>query len=479
MIRMIPSPKKCELFESFGRFPCRIYTKEERFRKGCEVFADSFRFLYDTELAWEKGGIELEFDPSLAPGAYRVDSTEAIRVWAADTEGILYGLATLLQLVDLSVGKLKMQALTMEDWADKDYRSLMVDLSRQWHPFTKLLKFVDLCFFFKVKYLHLHFIDGARYTLPSRVLPNLPTDDSHYTFEQIDTLNAYAKDRGIIIVPEFECPGHSYQCIVKYPEIFADRADGKPLNDILSPEGEVIRYRNLLCASRQTSLDATMALLKEMVEMFPDSPYIHIGGDEADIKLWNECDDCRRYMRENGIADVHELYSEYVGRIASYVLSLGRTPIVWEGFPKKGHERIPKETIVVAWESYYHLVHDLLDEGFRVINAAWEPMYIVPSLTKRWNPYEILKWNVYQWRSCWPISEAHLNPITVQPTDQVLGAILCSWEQTFEMEIRAVMENMAAMSERTWNVRRRITDQQYTEMFESQFLRLGRLIQDR
>ena len=479
MINMIPSPKKYEQFDRICRLPCRIYTEVEAFQTGCQVFADAFRTLHGVELARERGGIELEADPTLAPGEYRLDTRDGVRAWAADTEGILYALATVLQLTDVSLGQLKIQTVTVRDWPEKDYRSLMVDLSRQWHPFDKLLKFVDICFFFKVKYLHLHFIDGLRYTLPSRVLPNLPTEGTHYSFEQIEILNAYARDRGIILVPEYECPGHSYQCIEKYPDIFSDHAGGKALGSVLNEEGEIVRHRNVICPSSQASVEATKALLKEMAEMFPDSPYIHIGGDEADVSFWNECDDCRRYMEEQGLEGVHELYSEYVGRIAAYVLSLGRTPIVWEGFPKKGHERIPKETIVVAWESYYHMAYDLLEEGFRVINASWSPLYIVPSFECRWNSFDILKWNVHHWQHHWANSPAYLNPFTVPATDQVLGAILCSWEQTFEMEINAVMENLAAVSERTWTVQRQVSDKEFNEMYQSQRLRLGRLIQDR
>ena len=424
MIPMIPTPKKYDLSDRICVIPRSIHTDEPSFQTGCAVFAEAFQTIHRVALTREPGGIELIADHSLAPGHYVVDSREGVKAYAPDTEGILYALATLLQLFLYENNKLQIPAVHIEDHADKDYRSLMVDLSRQWHPFPQLLKFVDICFYFKIKYLHLHFIDGLRYTLPSRVLPNLPTENEFYSFEQIARLNAYAKARGIILVPEYECPGHSQQCIDKYPEIFADHKDGIPLGNTYSEEGDILQYRNLVCATSPSSLEYTKAMLKEMAEMFPDSPYIHIGGDEANIKLWNECDDCTRYMREHGIGDVHELYSAYVGNIASFVLSLGRTPIVWEGFPQKGHERIPRETIVVAWESYYHMAYDLLEEGFRVINASLDPLYIVPNFTSRWSAFDILKWNVHRWQHWWPKSEAHLNPFTVPATDQVLGAIL-------------------------------------------------------
>ena len=54
-----------------------------------------------------------------------------------------------------------------------------------------------------------------------------------------------------------------------------------------------------------------------------------------------------------------------------------------------------------------------------------------------------------------------------------------SGEQTVEQEIGAVMEKVAALSERTWNVRRKVSDEEYTEMYQAQRLRLARLIQDR
>ena len=476
---VIPSPKKYEISQKICLIRCSIFTEEADFLPCCDLFSRLYQTLYCTVPLREPGGIHLFRDSSLAPGSYRLTSGEDIKVYAADADGMFYALASLIQLTVYDNHRIEIPELEIEDSPDKDYRSLMVDLAREWHPFPKLMKFVDICFFFKIKYLHLHFIDGLRYTLPSRAFPRLPSENEHYTFEQIAQLNAYAKARGVILVPEYECPGHSMHIADTYPEVFADHAGGKPLGNRYSETGKLIAYRNIMCASSPASLNGSKALLKEIADMFPDSPYIHIGGDEAEIRLWEECDDCTRYMQENGIEDVSELYSKFVGEIASYVLSLGRTPIVWEGFPKKGHAHIPKETIVVAWESYYHMVYDLLEEGFRVINASWSPLYIVPSFTTRWSPFDILKWNVHRWQHWWPKSEAYLNPITVTDTERVLGAALCCWEQSFEQEINAIMENIAAVAERTWNVQRRVSDEEYNELYQGQRKTLARIIQDR
>ena len=317
----------------------------------------------------------------------------------------------------------------------------MVDLARQWHPFEELFAYVDLCWLYKIKFLHLHFVDTQSYTLPSAVLPGISTPGRHYTPEQIAELRAYARARSVEIIPEFEVPGHAAAMIGAYPELFANT----PINPVAAK-----KHDNLLCIGKPGVMENIRQLLQEIVDMFPESRYIHIGGDEAEIDQWNDCADCRRYMQENGIDGVHALYTHCVKLFSDMVLDMGRTPIVWEGFPREGTENISRKVVVIAWESYYHLAPDLIEEGFNIINCAWQPLYITPG--KRWTVEDILGWNVYNWQHWWRNSIARLNPIHVQPTEQVMGGQLCAWEWNYAGEIDYVKENLAALSERTWNL---------------------------
>ncbi len=47
----------------------------------------------------------------------------------------------------------------------------MIDLVREWHSARTIYKYIDVCFMLKIRYLHLHFIDDQRYTLPSKAFP--------------------------------------------------------------------------------------------------------------------------------------------------------------------------------------------------------------------------------------------------------------------------------------------------------------------
>ena len=51
---------------------------------------------------------------------------------------------------------------------------------------------------------------------------------------------------------------------------------------------------------------------------------------------------------------------------------------MWEGFPKEGTENISRECIVVSWENYYQTGPELIEAVFKVVNASWKPMYVVP-----------------------------------------------------------------------------------------------------
>lgn len=479
MINLIPTPKQYTLMEGkTTKLPFCIYTNQNAWKNYCYVFKEMVSCLSEKEIEFAEGGITLICSEEILVDQYVIDIDAGVSVFASNDNGILYGIASLLQLLDFSGDMIVANQLHLSDYPEKSFRGLMVDLARQWHPFSKLKNYIDLCFLYKIKYIHLHFIDSERYTLPSRAFPNLVNPKQCYTYTQIEELNQYAKSRGIVLIPEFECPGHAQIMVKNYPEVFDNEFAEIISSNFCDENGRLIDADHLMCAGKEECIDAVKTLISEICELFPESPYIHIGGDEANIELWNYCDKCTEYMKQNSIQDVHELYSEFVGRVAEYVLSQGRVPMVWEGFPEKGTNRIPKETIVIAWESYYHTPDKLINSGFQIINASWKPLYIVPKLNLRWDAFEVLRWNVYNWQNWWSASKAYLNPINIPPTDRVLGGLLCAWEQTYEREIPFVMEKLAAMSEKTWSVKRICTDEEFLPKLLRLLKIAERVIQD-
>ena len=474
---VIPSPKKVELFGGAIAVDFAIKSAVTEWQEYAATLCEALKKIHKISPKDNADGIVLIKDNTIPVGSYRIDTRDGVVLSAADADGILYAMATFIQASEVKDGRISIERALIEDRADKEYRSLMVDLAREWHPAYTVMQYIDLCFMLKIRHLHLHFIDNERYTLPSHAFPKLNEGDS-YTYEEIKKICERARSRGIVIVPEFEAPGHASMLSKCYPEIFANEICDNVAEE-KTESGAIISDTSIICAGKTSAIEGVKALLSEVCELFPDSPYIHIGGDEAKISVWNYCPHCKEYMHRHGIEDEYELYSEFVGRVARAVIDMGRVPIVWEGFPKKGVEYIPKETIVIAWETMYHMPYDLIDEGFKVINSSWVPMYVVPDPGPRfnWGIREILEWNVYNWQHWYEHSKAYKNPINVTPTEQLIGATLCLWESTFEWEISRCLNNLTAMSERVWNVERLWSEQDFCNRAKPTIHRITRYIQ--
>ena len=466
--KLIPVPKSYNRKGGSLTVAPHIFTEVSEWQSHVQAFCYCMQKIYGITFTEAPGAVHIVYDAGIEPAAYVIDVDTQITILASDDQGCVHGLASVVQLFSK---QLEIEKVRIEDKPDKDYRGLMLDLARHWHPFRLLPRYIDLCFLFKIKYLHLHFMDDEGYTLPSKIYPKLPTPGKSYTFEEIAELRRYAESRGVVLIPEIEMPGHAQSLIEAYPEEFANHFDKEAFKGTDNDLQIAFDRNSVVCAGNEKVFNNLTKLIDEVIDLFPESPYIHLGADEVQTNAWKECTVCREYMTQHHIKDEHELYAHFLAKVTDYVLSKGKRPIVWEGFVKEHAHLISKQVIVQGFECYYHNPDELLEEGFEVINCAWKPLYIVPT---RYHAYhgmlysikEILSWNVYEWLHFSRFSAATLNPIRVTPSDQMLGAQLCSWDGTYESEMSEIVERLTAFSERTWTVKRYCTEQQFCKKLD-------------
>ena len=272
----------CELLKNFFRdHRCPIVGKAKA-RVVVEM-VDSIPGAYDYDLA----GFECE--------AYQLDvSANTIRIRAVRPMGVIRATQTLAQLAegyaDLGV-KPRVEAVSITDWPAFKLRGWMQDVGRSFLPIDELKNEVNLLSRFKVNVFHWHLTENLAWRFEIKAFPAL-TMPRHmvrypglaYTQRQCQELEAYAKARGVTVIPEIDMPGHS--------EAFRSAMGF----DMQTPDGR----------------QALKTILREVAETFCEAPYIHIGGDEV--------------MVEDG----------FLEEMAEFVRdSLGRRVVVWNKLRNK------------------------------------------------------------------------------------------------------------------------------------------------
>lgn len=450
MLDLIPTPRNIKM--SGERVTLAPHcSAPECFANAAVTLRDFSMRTHSIEFSEGKGAIDFELDETLESEGYRIEvSASGAKVFAADILGAQNAAVSLVQLMEKQGESLTLPAGTLTDAPECSWRGILVDLARNWHDISVVREYVDTCRFFKVKYLHLHFTDDQSYTLPSKAFPKLSTEGRCYTEDEIRGLISYAKLRGVEIIPEVDAPGHTACFGSAYGEIF-----GK---------------NGIICQSDE-SMKGMETIYRELCELFADSEYIHIGGDEAyNIPKWTTCPKCLEVYRRAGIdLDAMEqrereefMYATFLKRICEIILDCGKTPVMWEGFSKEVNHIIPREAVVMSWENLYQTTPDLLEAGFRLVNCSWVPMYVLAP-DKYWSPREIYDWNVYYWKPCHPRSPYINSSITVAPTQQIEGGELLAWgdhviwsypddvEAGIRHEQRLMEERIPCLAENTWS----------------------------
>merc|ERR1712048_888486 len=194
----------------------------------------------------------------------------------ADTVfGAMYGMESLYQLA--ANGTLPHSDMKISDFPDFVHRGMMIDTGRRFFPVSLVKNIIDVMSFDKMNVLHLHASDMCRFSVESKLFPELTESLSgvksgYYTQEDIKELVGYARDRGVRILPEFDMPGHA-ACFIPMEPRGVELCNRPGTSSV--PNWCTLKARN-----NTPTWDLMPQLALEMARLF-DSEVYHIGGDEV------------------------------------------------------------------------------------------------------------------------------------------------------------------------------------------------------
>ena len=293
-----------------------------------------------------------------------VDSGGA-HLTAPNPLGVIHGVETFLQLAQPGPdgGKWFVPAVTIEDSPRFPWRGTMIDVGRHFMPIDVIRRELDAMSGVKLNVLHWHLSDDQGFRVESKRYPRLQelgSDGLYYTQDQIRDIIAYARDRGIRIVPEFDMPGHATSWLVGYPQLGSAPGPYRILRNwgVNDP---------CIDPTRETTYQFLDNFIGEMTRLFPDA-YFHIGGDEVNGKAWNQSEAIQTWMRAHHIADNHALQAYFNRRVQAIVTRHGKRMEGWEEILAPD---IPKDIVIQSWRGQKSLAA-AAEQGYQgILSSGW------------------------------------------------------------------------------------------------------------
>lgn len=304
----------------------------------------------------------------------------------------------------------------------------MLDVARHFLPLEEVRRLVEAMSLLRLNVLHLHLTDDQGWRFESKTWPRLtevgawrdetvvgrpgnyldhalhPENDlnsydgvrhgGYYTQDELRDLVAFARERGITVMPEIDMPGHMRAARAAYPELgYEPDVFGVGRSWGIYPE--VLRVD-------EAGLAFCTDILGEVLDVF-DSPYVHIGGDECPLVEWEASPAAQAQCRALGLDGVGGLQRWFTTRIGEFLASRGRRLVGWDEIIDEG---VPDgDPVVVAWRSWTDAARRATEAGLDIVQAPpllyfdyasgagdGEPLAIGPGATLAdvyaYDPYE-------------------------------------------------------------------------------------------
>jgi hexosaminidase len=357
-------------------------------------------------------------------------TSSSAHLQAATVVGAMHGLATLEQLIQSDASGYFFPAVVIHDTPRFRWRGLMIDCGRHFIPVDVLKRTLDGMASVKLNVFHWHLSEDQGFRMESKAFPRLTefgSDGLFYTQEQAGEIVAYARDRGIRVVPEFDMPGHTSAWFVGYPDLAS--APGP-----FEIERKFGVFDPVMDPTRESTYKFLDAFIGEMAAIFPDH-FFHIGGDENNGVEWKRNPRIQSFMREHNLRDTAALQNYFNERLLKLLEKHGKHMIGWDEILTPD---LPKDVMVQSWRGFDSLSAGAKNGYNGILSAGYYLNLMSPA-------------------------EAHyaVDPLpdntdlSAEQQTHILGGEACMWEeQTSALDIDSrLWPRTATIAERLWSPR--------------------------
>lgn len=363
--------------------------------------------------------------------------SNTITINAATDLGALHALETLSQLLQNNGTEFYFPAVGITDAPRFTWRGLMIDASRHFQPVDVIKRNLDGMAAMKMNVFHWHLADNQGWRIEIKKHPKLTelaSDGDFYTQEEIATIVKYADERGIMVVPEIDVPGHASALLTAFPEI-GSKIDGVPY--------AVSRKSGIHDATLDPTNPKTYQILAEIFDeicpLFP-AAYFHIGGDENNGKEWDANPKIQEFKKKKNLVTSHDLQTYFNMKLVPMLKKHGKQLMGWEEIMTPA---MSKEAIIHAWRG----VNEGMEAAGALVKAAK-------------SGYKAVLSNGYYIDLMLPVDSHYLNDpmpknvvFTEEEKARILGGEATMWSELvtpLNIDSR-IWPRTAAIAERLWS----------------------------
>lgn len=298
-------------------------------------------------------------DSGLGDEGYTLDIDENVTINAHTSNGMFYGTRSVLQILRADPTHKHLPKGFARDFPQYKERGFMLDLGRKFLPLPLLEDYVRMMSWYKFNDFQLHFNDNAMnagestdwqhkyaaFRLNSPAFPGLAAPDGSYTEQQIQELEVVANAHAVTITPEIDTPAHALALTQYHPQLASPKYS-KEFLDLNNP--------------------ATYAFIDAIWNTFLpwfNTSEVHIGVDE-----YNTSD--------------ADKYRAYINHYDNFLRQKGKTTRMWGSLTEiQSNVKVNSDIVLEDWDNHWANPIDMANQGFQLINANGNLLYIVPHAT--------------------------------------------------------------------------------------------------
>ena len=405
-----------------------------------QTLQKAFDLLGQRKEICDNGNIKF-IEQAMPDEAYKINVSETgVEIVSASSRGFLYAANAFIQMLVCAMReggrKSYLDTGSVEDFPRFAWRGFMLDSARHFQSPELIREFLMLLAVFRINVFHWHLTDNQSWRISVKALDGIAGSgsltDGSFSAEDIAGINDLAAKLCITVIPEIDVPGHSERLLKKFPQYACD------------PTAEKNRE---LCLGNPEIRELLKNIFDGLLELFPDSPYIHIGGDEAALEHWQKCPKCLQAVKEKNFRNMRELENDLMREVAAHIRRRGRTPIIWSG-GAASEQRYDSDVMVQTWLDIREPIK-FCAAGNKVIYSVHNSLYFDYPANQH-EPQENWMFELSE-RGIYMTDPYMIWPEKVQ--DHLVGTEACLWTETVPQwrVMEKVLPRLPAYSEAAWS----------------------------